>query len=147
MPPQNSFRLGGAIRILNWIRANQNEAPPFFAVNRAGGIFYKLAKMPPIHSKYRKARPSYLVKIDTRKVRMFKRGIPKFGVVIGHSFIKNVKRYVEAKMAERNILDEVQSGARRLNSTTAEIMDLDRCSRVWSLNGHMYLTHSPGGRL
>ncbi len=81
--------------------------------------------MPPVYAKYRKPKRSYLVKIDTRKERMFKRDIPKFGAVVGHSFIKNIKRYVDSKMIERGIFDEVQSGVRRLNSSTAEMMELD----------------------
>ncbi len=96
-----------------------------FCRQKSKSHFEKLADMPPIYAKYRKPKRSYLVKIDTRKHRMFKRDIPKFAAVVGHSFIKNVKRYVESKMVDRGIFHEVQSGARRLNSSTAEVMDLD----------------------
>ncbi len=81
--------------------------------------------MPPTRCKVRKLSRPALVKIDTRQHRMFRPMQKLTGGVIGHSFIKNIIRYVEREIHDRGWAAEIKAGKRGKGASTAEILELD----------------------
>ena len=103
---------------------SRSDAAIFSAKLCTRGFLELSRKMPPVYTKLRRRPSSALVKIDTRGQRMFKRQMRRFGGILGHSYVKNIGRYVEFLMEKEGLMDKVRQGKRRRNECTAEVMKL-----------------------
>ena len=67
----------------------------------------------------------YVAKSRPRNIPVYRIEECKCGAILGHSFIKNIKRYVHGEIRQRGKWQEVSSGEIWEPVITAEIMKLD----------------------
>ncbi len=98
--------------------------------------------MPAIYSRPRRKKTSSLVQLSSQDPGITPGYSRKFGAVIGHSFVKNIKRYVRGRLAETGKWQRIQTDELWEPAQIPEVLRLDKLFAAVAIRW-AYLFESP----